>query len=100
MCSTLLDEMEERDAREFFEGLLAKNCNIDIYNIMIHELIKKGFIDEVMALVSKMKGNSYLPNFDSYNPIIMILFHRNMNKEAWKLLREIQDLGLLNKKVR
>jgi pentatricopeptide repeat protein len=85
------------DAQKVFEDLLVKGYNLNVctYNVMIQGLCDKGFFDEALALLTKMKDNSCIPDAATYEIIIRSLFNKGENDKAEKLLREIIARGIL-----
>jgi pentatricopeptide repeat domain-containing protein 1 len=84
------------DAQKVFEDLLVKGDNLDVYtyNAMIHGFCNNGLVDEALPILSKMKGNSCIPNAATYEIIIRSLFDKGENNKAEKLLREWNSRGL------
>jgi pentatricopeptide repeat protein len=62
---------------------------------MIQGFCDKGLFDEALALLTKMKDNSCIPNAVTYEIIIHSLFNKGENDKAEKLLREFIAIGLL-----
>ncbi|XP_058776584.1 pentatricopeptide repeat-containing protein At1g62670, mitochondrial-like [Vicia villosa] len=82
---------------EGFQNLLIKGYNLDVYTytVMIQGLCDKGLLDEVLALLSKMKDGFCVPNVVTYNIIVCSLFNKGENEKTEKLLREMTARGLL-----
>jgi pentatricopeptide repeat protein len=62
---------------------------------MIQGFCDKGLFDEALALLTKMKDNSCIPDAATYEIIIRSLFNKGENDKAEKLLREIIARGIL-----
>jgi pentatricopeptide repeat protein len=62
---------------------------------MIQGFCDKGLFDEALALLTKMKDNSCIPNAATYEIIIRSLFNKGENDKAEKLLREMIARGVL-----
>jgi pentatricopeptide repeat protein len=62
---------------------------------MIQGFCDKGLFDEALALLTKMKDNSCIPDAATYEIIIRSLFNKGENDTAEKLLREITTRGIL-----
>jgi pentatricopeptide repeat protein len=62
---------------------------------MIQGFCDKGLFDEALALLTKMKDNSCIPNAATYEIIIHSLFNKGENDKAEKLLREMIARGVL-----
>jgi pentatricopeptide repeat protein len=62
---------------------------------MIQGFCDKGLFDEALALLTKMKDNSCIPDAATYEIIIRSLFNKGENDTAEKLLREITARGIL-----
>jgi pentatricopeptide repeat protein len=62
---------------------------------MILGFCSKGLFDEALALLSKMKDSSCIPNAATYEIIIRSLFNKGENDKAEKLLREMIARGVL-----
>jgi pentatricopeptide repeat protein len=85
------------DARNVFEDLSVKGYNLNVctYTVMIQGFCDQGLLDEALALLSKMKDSSCIPDAATYEIIIRSLFNKGENDMAEKLLREIVGRGLL-----